>query len=377
MPITRLASFNVENMFARPKAMSRVVAEQSPAVLAAHARFNELVGREVYDDEVKAELVEQLSTLGLLRSDRSRYAVLRRFRGKLVVRRKNGATDVVASGRAGWIGWAELTTEPVDELASLHIAMVMRDVGAQVLGVVEAESRDLLVAFSESLLREVGWTPYEQVMLIDGNDDRGINVGLLARDHHPVTDIRSHVDDTDAAGRIFSRDCAEYHVDAAGHRLVVLVNHLKSKGYGSKGDPLGAQRRFRQAARIAMIYNQLVADGVEHIAVIGDLNDTADSNALSPLFERTPLRDISEHPQFDWGPRKGTWRGENERSKIDYVLLSPSLFARAAGGGVFRKGVWRGARTRRAWPIYDTMTSEVEAASDHAAIYADIDWDRG
>lgn len=377
MPTTRLASFNVENMFARPKAMSRVVAEQSPAVLAAHARFNELVGYEVYDDGVKAELVEHLATMGLLRADRSTYAVLRKIRGRFVVRRRNGATEIVASGRAAWIGWAELTTEPIDELATLHIAMVMRDVGAQVLGVVEAESRDLLVAFSDSVLREVGWSPYDQVMLIDGNDDRGINVGLLARDHHPVTDIRSHVDDTDAAGRIFSRDCAEYHVDAAGHRLVVLVNHLKSKGYGSRGDPLGSQRRFRQAARIALIYNRLTEEGVEHIAVIGDLNDTADSNALSPIFERTPLRDISEHPEFDWGPRKGTWRGENEKSKIDYVLLSPALFARATGGGVFRKGVWRGPRTKNRWDVYDSMTSEVEAASDHAAIYADIDWERG
>ena len=41
-----------------------------------------------------------------------------------------------------------------------------------------------------------------------------------------------------------------------------------------------------------------------------------------------------------------------------------------------RKGVWRGPRTRDKWDVYDTLTSEVEAASDHAAIYADIDWTR-
>jgi endonuclease/exonuclease/phosphatase family metal-dependent hydrolase len=374
---TRLASFNVENMFARPKAMSRSSAVQSPAVLAAHARFNELVGLETYDEATKDEMLEQLEALGLLRRDQGPYARLRKVRGRFLTRRRSGQTVVVADGRSDWVGWAELTTEPVNELASQHIAYVMRDVGAQVLGVIEAESRSVLAAFSATLLRQVDWTPYDQVMLIDGNDDRGIDVGILVRDGHVITQIRSHAYETDAAGVVFSRDCAEYHVDAgAGNRLVVLVNHLKSKGYGSKGDPLGARRRFRQAARIAMIYNALVAEGHEYVAVVGDLNDHPGGGSLDPLFERTPLRDISEHPEFEWGPRRGTYRGGNEQDKIDYVLLSPGLFARASGGGVFRKGVWRGPRTRDKWPVYDTLTSDVEEASDHAAVYADIDWSR-
>jgi endonuclease/exonuclease/phosphatase family metal-dependent hydrolase len=369
MASTRLASFNVENMFDRPRAMSRDAAEQARPVLAAHARVNELIRLPTYDDATQAELLEQLEILDPLRSDNSTYAVLRKIRGRFLTRRRTGETVVAAGGRADWVGWVELTTEPVSELASQHIAMVMRDVGAQVLGVVEAESRELLAAFTDSLLPSVGWTPYEQVLLLDGNDDRGIDVGLLARDGHTITDLRTHIYETDSAGVIFSRDCAEYHVRTpGGQQLVVLVNHLKSKGYGSPGDPIGAKRRFRQAARIAQIHDGLVEEGIAHIAVIGDLK------ALQPLFERTPLRDISEHPAFDWGPRRGTYAGGNEKEKIDYVLLSPELFARAAGGGVFRKGVWRSARTRDKWEMYDTITSEVHAASDHAAIYADLDW---
>lgn len=54
-------------------------------------------------------------------------------------------------------------------------------------------------------------------------------------------------------------------------------------------------------------------------------------------------------------------------------LLSPDLYAKATGGAIFRMGVWHGPRTRNPWPIYDTLTTEVHAASDHAAIYADID----
>jgi len=377
MATTRLASFNVENMFDRPKAMSRDASEQAPAVLAAHARVNQLVSLEVYDDDSKAELLAQLEVLGLLRADSSKYALLRKIRGRFLTRRRTGETIIAAAGRASWVGWVELTTEPVSELSSRHTAMVIRDVGAQVLGVVEAESRELLAAFSDSMLPSVGATPCEQVLLIDGNDERGIDVGVLTRDGHTITDIRTHIYETDAGGEIFSRDCAEYHVATPdGHQLVVLANHLKSKGYGSKGDPIGAKKRFRQAARIAQIYQRLVDRGIDNIAVTGDLNDDPTSEALAPLFERTPLRDISEHPDFDWGPRKGTFQGGGEKEKIDYVLLSPSLFAKAIGGGVFRKGVWRGPRTKNKWDMYETITGEVHAASDHAAIYADIDWNK-
>jgi hypothetical protein len=88
-------------------------------------------------------------------------------------------------------------------------------------------------------------------MLIDGNDDRGIDVGLMSR--YPITQIASHVDDADDQGIIFSRDCAEYIVDTPeGHNLLMLVNHLKSKGSGTAGD--SDAKRKRQAAHVAQIY---------------------------------------------------------------------------------------------------------------------------
>ncbi len=258
----------------------------------------------------------------------------------MLTRHRDGTTSVVASGRADWVGWVELTTESVTELAGTHTAMVVRDVGADVLGVVEAESRPVLEMFSTTLLTEVGWTAYDEVHLFDGNDLRGIDVGLLTRGGYRVTDLRTHVYDTDADGVVFSRDCAEYHVLTPGsHELVVLVNHFKSKGYSTPGDPLGARKRRRQASRVAQIVTSLLATGHEYVAVVGDLNDSPDSAALAPLLSDTDLRDISEHPDFEWGTRRGTFGGGNEDDKIDYVLLSPALFARATGGGVFRKGV--------------------------------------
>ena len=375
MARTRIASFNVENMFDRPRVMNAQDWEAGRPVLAAYARFTELAQLEVYDPGTKAELLDLLEVMGLLRADASRFAILRKVRGKLLTRHRTGETTLVADGRADWVGWIELVTERVTALAITHTAMVIRDVGADVLAVVEAESRPLLELFSQAALSEVGGSPYAQALLIDGNDDRGIDVGLLCRDGHGVTDIRTHIFDEDADGRIFSRDCAEYHLlTPSGWRLVVLVNHLKSKGYGSPGDPLGAARRARQARRVAQIYQGLRAEGVEHVAVVGDLNDWAGGGSLDALLEDTDLTDISEHPDFEWNGRLGTWGSGNERDKIDYVLLSPALFAHARGGGVFRMGVYRGPRTRDAWEVYDTLTREVEQASDHAAVYADIEW---
>ena len=46
----------------------------------------------------------------------------------------------------------------------------------------------------------------------------------------------------------------------------------------------------------------------------------------------------------------------------------PTLIDR---GTIFRMGVWSGTKGTL-FPHYATITKEVEAASDHAAIYADI-----
>ena len=85
----------------------------------------------------------------------------------------------------------ELVKAAIDAQAMAHTAMVMRDIGADILGVVEAENRPALDMFSAALLREVDATPYEQVMVIDGNDTRGIDVGVMATGRYPLGTIRS------------------------------------------------------------------------------------------------------------------------------------------------------------------------------------------
>ncbi|GED08760.1 endonuclease/exonuclease/phosphatase family protein [Cellulosimicrobium cellulans] len=373
----RIGTFNVENLFERPRAMAGPLTGGN-AVLAAHAQVNALIAEEQYGPDVRAEILQHLETLGLLRSDSAALAVLRQVRGRLVRRTGSQAagtarTEVVATGRGDWVGWVDLVKDRVDELAMAHTARVVADVDADVLAVVEAESRVALKHFTDAgVVTRAGRPVYPHVMVIDGNDDRGIDVGLLTTRPYRIGAVRSHVDDRDSRGRlVFGRDCPEYVVELpGGGTLTVLVNHFKSKGYGTQAESDATRRR--QATRTAAIYAALRARGEEHVVVVGDLNDTPGSTPLRPLLERTDLRDVSEHPAFRGDGRPGTYGNGTASQKIDYVLLSPALFDRTVGGSVFRMGVWGGSKGTL-FPHYDTMTSATHAASDHAALYADVD----
>jgi endonuclease/exonuclease/phosphatase family metal-dependent hydrolase len=367
----RIASFNVENLFDRAKALNLPTWAEGRVVLERYARINKLLQKPVYTAADKRTIAEVLAGLGLARSDDGgEFARLRQNRGRLVRRPATGGIEVVAERREDWIGWVELKSEPVNELAMEHTAMVIRDVDADVLAVIEADNRVALKKFSSLLLERVGALPYAHVMVIDGNDDRGIDVGLMTKRGHDIVGMVSHVDDRDAKGEIFSRDCPEYAVTTpSGARLVLLVNHLKSKGFGSFA--ASSEKRERQARRVAAIYRRLVSEGERNVAVLGDFNDTPDSRPLRPLLAETDLRDISMHPSFADDGRPGTFGNGTKSGKFDYVLLSPALFASVTGGGVWRKGVWGGTHGNL-WPIYETMTRPIHAASDHAAVFADV-----
>lgn len=367
----RIASYNVENLFERPKAMKLATWEEGRPILEQHARINELINQAQYSAADKVEILDLLTKLGLNGSDEGGpFARLRQVREKLVKRPPGQPVEIVASGRADWIGWVELKTEPVDELAMRHTARVMKDIDADILGVIEAENRISLNKFSAQMLQLVGGTPYPRVMLIDGNDDRGIDVAVLTKAGYELSLIRSHVDDADGQGLIFSRDCPEYSITTpAGETIVVLVNHLKSKGFG--GQASSNAKRRRQAKRTAEIYARLVAEGQTKVVVVGDFNDTPDSAPLAPLLAQTDLQDVSVHPKFVSDGRPGTFGNGTKSNKIDYILLSPELFARVTNARIFRTGVW-GGKNGDLWPIYPTMKAKVNQASDHAAVYADI-----
>lgn len=282
----RLAAFNVENLFQRARVMNQSSWQDGKEVLKAYARFNTIIQRAEYTAATKSELLELLHAMDLLRKDESKFVVLRQNRGRLVFRPKQGPPQIIADGRDAWVGWLDLKTEPVDVTATRMTAQVIRDLQADILGVVEADDRISLTRFNDQLLKPIDVT-YSNIMLIDGNDERGIDVGMMTRGGATIESVVSHVDDIIDGRRVFSRDCPEYTVRTRdGARVVVMVNHLKSKGYGSQRE--NDSRRRAQAQRIREIYDQRRTEGFELVAVIGDLNDTPDSDPMMPLLKADP-----------------------------------------------------------------------------------------
>ena len=381
----RFASFNVENLFARPRAFNQTTWAQGQPILDAYREFNALTAQAVYSPADKARMIELLLQLevyrqvnGIVRRHRipdPKWAWLRANRGHFDVEHTTTGIEIVASGRGSWIGWLELATEPVNEVATRMTAQVISDVAADVLAVIEAEHRPSLKRFNDELLAG----RYRHIMLIDGNDTRGIDVGILTTPQAEIIGMWSNVDmpDPGTAGEpLFSRDCAEYRCRVPGGTTVwVLVNHFKSQSGG------GGPKRNRQAQGVRDIVDALLAAGEANIVVMGDLNEgpTPDEPLppnLIPLFgQHTPLVNVYTLPTFNVGPRPGTFQSCGIRNRLDYILVSPALAPLVVNGGIERRGLW-GTPTNinppAHWSIYPDIKRAEHAASDHAAIFVDI-----
>jgi hypothetical protein len=236
-----------------------------------------LIEQPAYSPADKARMIQLLVQLdiyrvtnGIMRRHRTptpQWAWLRANRGSFDVEHTDTGIEIVANGRGDWVGWLELATEPVDETSTRMTAQVIHDVAADIQAVVEAEDRPSLDRFNTDLLA----SQYGHVMLIDGNDTRGIDVDILTSPQVEILSMRSNVDvpDPGAAGEhLFSRDCAQYQCRLlSGATVWVLVNHFKSQSGG------GGPKRARQAQGVRTIVQDLVAAGERHIVVMGDLNE--------------------------------------------------------------------------------------------------------
>lgn len=378
-----IASFNVENLFSRPKAFNTFDWSVGKPVLAAYHEFNALIGADVYsrtDRERMRDLLLELgvyyrNTHGATRRRHTQnppWAWLRKNRGSFDREPRDTTADVeiIATGRNDWIGWLELSTEAVDETGTRMTARVVEDLDADVIAVVEAEDRPSLRRLNRDLLDD----RYRQVMLVDGNDERGIDVGIMTRSGFNLGAIRSNVDLEDDVGIVFSRDCPDYEITTpAGSLVHVLVNHFKSQSGG------GGDKRRRQAEAVRRMVDDLVENG-EHVVVLGDLNEgqpTVDEPPvnLGALFDPAgPLLSCYDLDGFDVGPRPGTFDSCGIRNRLDYIFISHSLLPALRGGRVFRKGLWGSRKTRpTSWETYPEMTTSVHQASDHAAVVVDLD----
>lgn len=371
--IVRIATFNAENLFRRPKAFDLPDPTQRNEVLDNFSTLVSLLNLTTYDQDDKnriSALIKKHKAYGLDRDDPPPIYINQTRGGARLFKQEGQPGDkdfdirIVAKGRGHWAGWAELVREDIGDDAVRNTGRVVSEIDADILLLVEVEDRLTLERFNTQILAgTLGRRPYPYNMLIDGNDSRGIDVGLLSR--HPITSVRSHLFDPDPdrpGEHLFSRDCPEFEIELNGVPLVLLGNHFKSQ---SNDDPM---LRLAQARRVAEIY-EAARERTPHVVVAGDLNDHPESEPLSVLLD-TGLRDVMSHSAYRGVP--GTYAPcDTTQRKIDYLLLPPQLWHRVQHVGLETRGIF--------WfpppeiKHFDEVTSKVDAASDHAALYTDLD----
>jgi len=354
----RVASFNVENLFSRASVLNLQDETVSNDALQKIDKLRNALRKEAYSNQDKEQI---LGLYGELKD----YVLIREHRGKLL-KKSGGKLQVVAEGVHSWDGDIEFKRAKISKMGRNNTAKVIKEAKADVVCIVEAENRPMLCAFNSELLAK---QRFDYVMLIDGNDDRGIDVGLLTR--LPIVSLRSHVYDRDNQGIIFSRDCLEVHLELSdGRSLVILCNHLKSKGYGSAAD--SQEKRRRQTQRLADI---LAAYDLTRdlVIVAGDFNDTPDSGALAPILGVQNLHDVLEVQFGNQPSKRGTYSYQNKLQQIDYILVSEPLKKALQSAGVERRGIFELKKvTDGAETEFKTVTSLSNTASDHGAVWAEF-----
>ena len=285
MPFTfRVGTFNFENLFSRARVLNLQDHARTAELLTQVGQLEQLLGKATYSAEDKTQIKK-------LAEDLSTYIEIREDRGKLFTGR--GSTRrVTASGASAWDGGVDFKRADISDMARESTITVVKTLDADLLCCVEIEDRQILQAFNSQALDS---KKFKYSMLIDGNDPRGIDVGLLS--NFEIVNIRTHIFDRDETGVVFSRDCLEVELKLPdGRPLYFLSNHLKSQGYGTQ-EGNDAKRR-RQAMRLAQILREynLARDLV---IVAGDLNaDPHDGDAwpgamaqllVHPRIQATPV----------------------------------------------------------------------------------------
>lgn len=248
-------------------------------------------------------------------------------------------------------------------------------IDADVLAVQEVEDVTTLTGFARTELAELG---YRFVVLVEGNDERLIDVGILSRlPIGAVASWRHAVHQPSDPLPVFSRDLLQVEIlsaDRSRRLLTVFNTHLKSQFCDFREDPVVCQEhnntlRKRQAETAARIMAAQTRPDSRFL-LCGDMNDTPDSEFLEPLATDPKLRlvdglvdavpdrpapkDTPAAPARPWSSRFKESGKPATYQLLDQVWLSPSVAAVHAGSGI-------GRRTR--------LTRD---GSDHDPVWVDL-----
>ena len=272
----------------------------------------------------------------------------------------------------------ELVTYTTTQAQRRNTALAIQEAAPDILVVNEIENLYTLRNFNAEFLGQY----FDRMLSIDGNDPRGIDVGLLLRRgcKAEILEVRTHIDDPEprqritrrsvanfgylVRGALFSRDCLEVDIRLQGKVLTLLANHLKAQD----AKPAVSQaRRKRQAMKVAELVTSVRAAGKLPI-VLGDLNSdparTPLDASLAPLLSHPELKDpwSGDLPKDRW---THFYSSKSTVSRLDYILPHKSLTV--TDKRIVRKGLSTKCR-QYSGPRFPNIGPDHTEASDHCPV---------
>lgn len=162
-----------------------------------------------------------------------------------------------------------------------------------VLAVQEVEDIDILKQFNNEYLNGL----YKYVVLIEGNDPRLIDVGILSK--YPIGQIVSWqqaVHKSNPDKKVFGRDLLQVDILSKSRTkklFTIFNNHLKSQfiPFGQnkvKGEKSNNLRRKHQSEVMKDIILSQMRPNSKFI-ILGDMNDSPNSKPLKPFIKNADL----------------------------------------------------------------------------------------
>lgn len=210
--------------------------------------------------------------------------------------------------------------KPREELERL--AQSIAQLNADVVAFQEVENRFYLERFVDVFLPKLG---YDHVVHFEGNDGRGIDVCLISR--VPIGPVRSYRHVTfpgpNDSIRKFNRDLLAVTIEPPGaDPLEVWIVHLKSNSGGREfAEPV----RMGEANQLRKMLDQQLGDDPEaRILVVGDFNDTWDSETMKTIVGEGSMAMWSATSELG-GDLPDTYNTGEFHSMIDFILCSPAM----------------------------------------------------
>lgn len=219
--------------------------------------------------------------------------------------------------------------KPVNELKGIALIISKADPDIAVLP--EVDNYEALSEFNKRFLNGK-YRP----LLLEGNDSRGIDVGVLVKSDLPFdVEMRSftYVKENDG-DPVFSRDLPTWIFREKGRPskslplFVVAGTHYKSL-IGSKKDPNGTNKRLIQAETSVEILKKIDAEfgGDTPIIITGDFNNDVHKSPEFRSLHEAGFKDSVALMGRPWQPTHAYFESDGTPAgkPIDSIMLNPSF----------------------------------------------------